>query len=115
MFPLTPPFPPFSPFFTSVFDQTVAVASAGDPLAISVCGPETDRDHLSVPANGRVQTDFFRPDPAVFPLTPPFPPFSPFSPFFTSIFDQTVAVASAGDPLAISVCGPETHRDHLSA
>ena len=33
-----------------------------DPLAMSVCKPDTGRDNLSVPANGRVQTNTARDD-----------------------------------------------------
>ena len=75
---------------------------------------ETDRDHLSVPANGclqtdivpaneRVQTNFSRHSPLIFPPTSPFPPFPPFSPFKPTT--QTRQCALAGDPLATSVCG----------
>ena len=52
-------------------------------LTACVCEPETERDHLIVPANGRVQTDFFRPTRLCFRLRLRFLRFLRFSRLFS--------------------------------
>ena len=52
--------PRFSPRLAARSRSHAGCALAGDPLAMSVCGQTPFRDHLSVFANGLVQTNAAR-------------------------------------------------------